>query len=263
MSTSLRLERAGGLPALSYRREGSGPAVLLVHGVGGDSSNWTAIASRLAARFEVISMDLRGHGRSDVITGPISVDDLALDAIHVLDAAGVSTCRVVGFSLGGAIAQCVALDYPERVEKLAVVGTVCGRTEEERAKVIDRIRFLEQHGTAAIADSNRQRWFTDEFQQAHPDIVAARVEQVRRTDSASYLHAFTVFCTTDFADRVGELAIPTLIVTGEHDQAATPRMARLMHERIAGSRFHILAHLRHSVLIEAPDRIASLLEGFL
>lgn len=248
---------------LAYRREGSGPAVLLLHGVGGDSTHWAAIASRLRERFEVISMDLRGHGGSGLITGPIAAEDLAQDAVRVMDAAGVSKCRVVGFSLGGAVAQSVTLDFPERVEKLAVIGTVCGRTAEERARAAERIEFLKQHGTGAIAESNRQRWFTEEFQKTHPQVVEARVEQVRRSDPASYLHAFTVFCTTDFADRVPRIAVPALIVTGEHDLAATPRMARLMHERIGHSQLHILPHLRHSLLIEAPDRIASLLEGFL
>lgn len=248
---------------LPYRREGKGPVVLLLHGVGGDSTNWAAISSRLAARFDVISMDLRGHGRSDLITGPVGVEDLARDAVGVMDAAGVSKCSVVGFSLGGVVAQCVSLDFPERVDKLAVIGTVCGRTMEERARAAERIEFLRQNGVAAIAEANRQRWFTDEFQKAQPEVVQARVEQVRRSDPASYLHAFTVFCTTDFAGRLDEITVPTLIVTGEHDLAATPRMARLMHERIGRSQLHILPRLRHSLLIEAPERIASLLEGFL
>ena len=248
---------------LAYRKEGSGPAVLLVHGVGGDSSNWDAIASRLRTRFEVIRIDLRGHGASPLITGAIRVEDLARDAIEVLDAAGVHACRVVGFSLGGAVALSMALDYPQRVDKLALIGTVCGRTPEERARAADRIGFLRQHGVGAIAEANRGRWFTDGFQQAHPDVVQARVDQVKESDPASYLHAFSVFSTTDFAERVGELRVPALIVTGEHDLAATPRMARLMHERIAGSQVHILPGLRHSLLIEAPERIAALLEGFL
>lgn len=245
---------------LALTREGSGPAVLLLHGVGGDSTNWDPIASRLRARFEVIRVDLRGHGRSGLITGPISVQDLAQDVVRVMD---VSKCHVAGFSLGGAVALSIALDFPQRVEKLALIGTVCGRTAEERTRASERIEFLRQNGVAAIAEANRQRWFTDEFQKAHPDVVQARVDQVRRSDPASYLHAFSVFCTTDLAGRLGEIAVPTLIVTGEHDLAATPRMARLMQERIAQSRLHVLPHLRHSLLIEAPQRITSLLEEFL
>src|SRR5690606_34489030 len=97
---------------LAYTREGSGPPVLLIHGVGGDATNWSAIASRLSDRFELIAMDLRGHGKSELIRGPLRVEDFAHDAVEVLDAAGVERCSVVGFSLGGAVAQALTLGFP-------------------------------------------------------------------------------------------------------------------------------------------------------
>ena len=240
-----------------------GASVLLLHGVGGDSANWGAIAGGLGARFDVIAMDLRGHGKSDPIAAPVDAHDLARDAIQVLDEAGVAKCGVAGFSLGGAVALALALDFPQRVEKLALIGTVCGRTPEEQSRALARVEFLRQHGAGAIAEANRERWFTDEFRSAHPDIVDSRVDQVKACDPASYLHAFTVFCTADFTDRLDEIRVPTLIVTGEHDVAATPRMAHLMGERIAISEVHVLMGLRHSLLIEAPKQVSALLEAFL
>jgi (E)-2-((N-methylformamido)methylene)succinate hydrolase len=248
---------------IAYQRQGSGPPVLLVHGVGGDSSHWAAIAKQLHRRFDVIAMDVRGHGNSDLITGQVDAHDLARDAVQVLDEAGIAQCRVVGFSLGGAVALALTLDFPERVEKLAIVGTVCGRTPEEKAKALERVEFLRQHGRAAIAEANRERWFTDEFRKAHPDIVDRRVAQVVACDPASYLHAFRVFCTDDFADRLDEIHVPTLIITGEHDAAATPRMAQFMAERIGASEAHVLSGLRHSLLIEAPEQVGILLASFL
>jgi len=248
---------------IAYRRQGSGPTVLLIHGVGGDSSNWDSVAERLGARFDVIAMDLRGHGKSDLITGPLRAQDLARDAVQVLDEAGVAKCSVVGLSLGGAVALALTLDYPGRVDKLAVIGTVCGRTQEEKARALDRVEFLKRNGTAALADANRGRWFTDAFRKAYPDIVERRVAQVKSCDPASYLHAFTVFCTADFVDRLHQIQVPTLVVTGEQDVAATPRMARLMAERIKQSEVHVLAGLRHSVVIEAGEQVTGLLETFL
>src|SRR4051812_13903160 len=105
---------------IAYQRHGKagGPTVLLIHGVGGDSSNWGPIAERLYPRFDVIAMDLRGHGKSDLITGPVDAHDLARDAIQVLDETRVANCRVVGFSLGGTVAQALTLDSPARVERL-------------------------------------------------------------------------------------------------------------------------------------------------
>jgi (E)-2-((N-methylformamido)methylene)succinate hydrolase len=248
---------------IAYQRHGSGPTVLLVHGVGGDSTHWAAIAEQLHARFDVIAMDLRGHGKSDRIAGPVDARDLARDAVQVLDEAGVAKCAVVGFSLGGAIALALTLDFPERVEKLAVIGTVCGRTPEESARALERVEFLERHGSAALAEANRERWFTDAFRRAHPDLVDRRVAQVVACDPESYLHAFRVFCTADFVDRLDEIRVPTLVVTGEHDAAATPRMAQLMGERIHGAQAQVLPRLRHSVLIEVPEQVGALLGAFL
>ncbi|HTP99782.1 MAG TPA: alpha/beta hydrolase [Casimicrobiaceae bacterium] len=248
---------------IAYRREGRGAPVLLIHGVGGDSGNWGPIAARLQRRFDVIAMDLRGHGRSDLITGPVQAHDLARDAAQVLDECGVAASAVVGFSLGGTVAQALALDFPGRVARLAVMGSPCGRTPEERARALERIEFLKAHGAPALAEANRERWFTDEFRGAHPDAVERRVDQVKACDPASYLYAFTVFCTADFADRLPEIRVATLVVTGEHDVAATPRMARLMGERIGASQVRVLPRLRHSLLIEAPAQVGELLEGFL
>jgi 3-oxoadipate enol-lactonase len=248
---------------IAYRRGGRGPAVLLIHGVGGDARNWDPIAERLRARFDVIAMDLRGHGESDLITGPVDAHDLARDALQVLDEANVAQAAVVGFSLGGAVAQALTLDHPRRVSRLAVIGTVAGRTPDEQAKARERIRFLEEHGLAALAEGNRERWFTDAFRRDHADIVDRRVAQVKACDEASYVHAFRVFATADFADRLHEIDVPALVVTGEHDLAATGRMARLMGERIRDAQVHVLPGLRHSLLIEATATISQLLEQFL
>ena len=248
---------------IAFRRQGKGPVVLLIHGVGGDSRNWDPIAVRLSAHFDLISMDVRGHGQSDLITGPLDASELARDAVQVLDEAGVDRCAVVGFSLGGAVAFVLALDHPQRVEKLAVLGTVCGRTDDEKARSLARVAFLKEHGTAALAEGNRERWFTDEFRRDHPDVVDRRVAQVAACDTASYLHAFTVFATADFVDRLHDIHVPTLVITGEHDLAATGRMAHLMGERIADAEVHVLPRQRHSLLIEAPTLVAEHLERFL
>ena len=237
--------------------------MLLIHGVGGDSHSWDPVVERLRRRFDVIAMDVRGHGGSEGIAGPVDAHDLARDALQVLDEAKVACCAVVGFSLGGAIAQALTLDHPERVEKLALIGTVAGRTPEEQANARERIRFVEQHGTSGIAEANRERWFTDVFRREHPDLVERRVAQVKACHGPSYLYAFTVFATADFADRLQEIRVPTLVVTGEHDLAATGRMARLMGERIPTAEVHVLPGLRHSLLIEATATICDLLEQFL
>ena len=255
------LERADA-PSLAWRLEGTGEPLVLVHGVGGGADNWDGVAARLESRFRILRLDLRGHGASGVVRAPLQVSDFARDVTDVMDAAGWRNAHLAGFSLGGLIAQQIAIASPERVRRLAILSAVAGRTEADRARVQERLAVLRERGIAQLAPLNVQRWFTDEFAAAHPEAVAARVRQLMATDAESYLHAYTLFGTADLGDRLGEIRAPTLVATGENDGGSTPRMARLMHERIAGSRLEILPGLRHSVLVEAPERVAALLQAF-
>jgi (E)-2-((N-methylformamido)methylene)succinate hydrolase len=235
--------------------------VILIHGVGGNASNWDEIVPYLL-RSNAVTLDLRGHGSSPPIRSPITVFDFARDVAATMDRLNITTACVAGFSLGGQVAQALALEHPQRVRKLALIATVSGRTEAERAGAQSRITLLKEKGLAAIAEVNRERWFTPRFQAEHPDKVQLRVSQLMQTDAESYLHAFTAFARDDLAERLGEIRAPTLVVAGEHDAAATPRMAQLMHERIANSTLHVLHGLRHSLLIEAPEQVGPLLARF-
>lgn len=248
---------------IAYRVDGEGEPLVLVHGVGGDGGMWDGVVSALPPRFRTIRLDLRGHGRSPLIGAPVSVQDLARDVTGVMDALGVRKASIAGFSLGGLIAQAIALESPDRVDKLVLAATVAGRTPEEQARSAARIEVVREKGLAAIAAGNREFWFSDAFRRDHPEAVEARVRQFMACDPVSYLHAFAVFAKGDFADRLGEIRVPTLVVAGEFDTAATARMARLMHERIAGSRLEILAGMRHALLIECPGRVAALMAEFL
>ena len=250
-----------GLPAIAWREDGNGPPLVLVHGVGADASSWDGVVARLP-RFRTIRLDLRGHGRSGVIRGALRAEDFARDVADVMDAARVKSARVAGFSLGGAVVQALALGAPQRVEKLAILSAVSGRTPEERSRATERVEFLRRNGLAAIADSNRERWFTDAFRRDHADKVEGRVQQLLACDFESYLQAFTVFSSTDYAARLRELRMPVLIATGEDDAGSSPRMARLMHESITDARLEILPGLRHGLLVEAPEKVAALLDGF-
>jgi 3-oxoadipate enol-lactonase len=252
-----------GRPSIAYRTDGEGEPLVLIHGVGGDSGNWDGIVAALPPRFRCVRLDLSGHGRSGLIKTPCTVQDLARDVTDVMDALGVRAAAIAGFSLGGLIAQAIVLESPDRVTKLALIATVAGRTPEEQARSAARIEVVREKGLAAIAAGNREFWFSDDFRRAHPDIVEARVQQFMACDPASYLHAFAVFANGDFVDRLDEIRKPALVVAGEFDPAATARMARLMHEKIAASRLEVLAGMRHAVLIECPQRVAGLLAEFL
>ncbi len=255
-------ERQAGV-GLNFRDDGSGPPVLLIHGVGSDLESWDGVIDALGRSRRYIRFDLRGHGGSRRTPGPYSLDGFASDALALLDHLGVQQVSVVGFSLGGLIAQAIALTAPGRVSHLGLVSTVGGRTAEEQARVEARAETLAQEGALTHLANAVDRWFTPEFVATHPEVLEARREKSMQNDPDCYVAAYRVLAGNDLGDQLDRIRVPTLIMTGEKDIGSSPRMARFMRDQIDGSTLHILPELKHSVLLEAPDQVADILDPFL
>src|SRR5689334_21446799 len=116
-------------PFINHVASGSGPCVTLVHGVGANLQSWDEVARLLEPHFTVVRLDLRGHGKSGRIA-TCTLDDLAGDVRRVWDARGIKRTHLAGFSLGGLIAQSLALSDPDRIDRLAILSAVAGRTED-------------------------------------------------------------------------------------------------------------------------------------
>ena len=245
-----------------YDVSGDGPWLILIHGVGSSRRSWDGVVERLDG-FRALRYDLRGHGESGKPAGPYSLDGFVADLAALLDHLGIDAGHVVGFSLGGLIAQGFVLAHPGRVDKLALVSTVAGRTEDERARVAARLEMVRGGIPGAHFRKSMDRWFTPAFQAANPDLIDRLEAANQANDPKAYAAAYGVFAETDLADRLTEIATETLVMTGEDDIGSNPRMARLMYERIANARLEIVAGLRHSILNEAPDTIAAALREFL
>ena len=246
-----------------YRWDGRGEPLTLVHGVGGQLDAWDLVVPILAPEFRILRYDLRGHGRSDKVRGPYALADFVGDLAGLLDHAGLASTNLVGFSLGGLIIQAFALAHPSRVKKLVIMSAIAGRNEDERAKVQERLQALAERGGVSHYEASLGRWFTDEFRKAHPEEIERRRRHAEEMDPACYLAAYTVLATSDLGDELHKIKNETFIVTGENDIGSNPRMARLMHERIANSRLHIIPRLKHNLVLEAPDLVGGLLRGFL
>jgi pimeloyl-ACP methyl ester carboxylesterase len=123
--------------------------------------------------------------------------------------------------------------------------------------------MLQSREPGSHYDNSVSRWFSQEFQQANPDLMATLRARNAANDPDCYASAYRVLAESDFGDELGEIRCPTLIVTGEEDQGSNPRMAKLMNERIRGSQLAILPGKRHSILIEAPADVADLMQDFL
>lgn len=248
---------------ITYRLEGEGPSIALVHGVGADLESWDGVVAALSPRYRLLRYDLRGHGASAKVKGRYELDDFVGDLTELLDHLEIARTHLAGFSLGGIIAQGFALDHAARLDRLALISAIAGRTDEERARVEARAKVLREGGGSVHVDAALSRWFTDEFLENNRDLVEKRLERGRNNDPDCYASAYRVLAETDLADELHRIDLPTLVMTGEFDVGSTPRMSRLMAERIPDSELHILDGLKHSVLIEAPELIATKIDTFL
>ncbi len=248
---------------IAYERSGKGHPLVLIHGVGANLQSWDEVCRELEGSFDILRSDLRGHGQSGHIDSEYSIERFAADIIQVMDDAGVNKAHLVGFSLGGLIAQELARSHADRFERVVLLSAVAGRTPAEREKVVARLQMIRDDGMDAIVGAAHDRWFTEEFARRHPDVIERRIAELKAVHVPSYLEAYRVFGLTELVDRLSEIGQPTLVMTGEFDQGSNVRMAETMHRLIPNSELRILPGLKHSVLVEASELVSSHVREFL
>ena len=251
-----------GLLATRYVVEGNGPTVVLIHGVGARLENWDQVCERLARRFQVLRYDLRGHGQSTRLPGPYSLPLFADDLRALFEHMGIGKAHIAGHSLGAMIAQMFCLTHADRVDRLALLSAVAGRTQEERERVVERINLIRTGPPGEHFRNSVSRWFSDGFIAANPELIAAYAARNAENDPDCYSAAYKVLASEDLDLELAAISVPTLIATGELDLGSNPRMSALMHRRIQGSTLRILPGLKHSILIEAPQIVVGMLEPF-
>jgi 3-oxoadipate enol-lactonase len=217
---------------IAWKRHGLGPPLLLIHGLGYARWGWEPVLPGLAERFDVLLFDNRGIGESDAPPGPYTVAEMAADAVQVLDEAGVERAHVVGTSLGGMIAQELALSSPERVDRLVLAGTTPGgpRAYPMPQVTVDLIaesatlepavalrRFVEN----ALASGTVER---------RPEIVERILEHRLATaqEPAAWGAQAAAAVAFDAYDRLGGLIAPTLVQSGTEDVVIDPRNSFLL-----------------------------------
>ena len=243
--------------------DAAGRRVVFVHGVGSHLESWDGVIGRLGPGVHSLSYDLRGHGESGKPPAPYTMDDFVADLKALVDRLGWARFDLVGFSLGGLIAQAFTLRFPAQVRSLTIVSSVAGRTPEEQERVLRRAQTLRENGAAAHLGEAVDRWFSDAFAAAHPEVIEARKARSMTNDPLSYAAAYAVLASSDFVDRLNEIACPALVMTGENDVGSTPRMARTMCDLVPNATLRILPGLKHSVLLEAPELVGKIIEQFL
>lgn len=248
---------------VSYRIEGQGPALYLVHGIGARMGTWNKLIDSLKQDFTCVSYDLRGHGESPMPAPPYSLEDLVDDLEALRRKLGHQKIHVVGHSLGGMIGPAYAHSYPEHILSVGLLSTAAGRSEDDLAKLQAVGDAMERNGVVETLGTFVERWFTDSFIETRPDLIEARLQQVRETAVDVFLSVFWIYAKTEMAPWLHKVKCPCLVLTGELDGGCNPRLNKFIDSELPDSRLVILQGLKHALMIEASDRVLPHLREFL
>jgi 3-oxoadipate enol-lactonase len=255
---------------LYYEVHGDGPPLVLLMGIGYDSSLWTlAQVPALSAQFQVVLMDNRDAGRSSRADHPYRVADMADDVAGLLDALGVQRSHLLGLSMGGLIAQEFALRHADRLDRLVLTGTGAAparsvvdpieiwswvKTNDPTGEVFGGQQFVSLFSTAFLRNSDAVR-DTAELLASNPCPMSPE----------AYARQAKAYLQFDALDRLGTISAPTLVIVGEQDLLTPPWIAREVADAIPGSRFEVIRGdgSSHVVPIERPDDFNRLVSGFL
>ncbi len=243
--------------SLSYRLEGSedAPVLVLSNSLGTTRELWERQAHVLADRFRLLTYDHPGHGASELPEDPSTVEDFAGGLLALLDELGLERVSLCGVSLGGMVGMALALEAPERVERLVLACTSAYLGPPHAWA--ERARIARTEGIEAIADAVVGRWFTPEFAREEPDTVARFRAMLTATPPEGYARCCEAIGAWDARERISAIAAPVLVVAGADDPATPVEHAELIASRIPGARLQVLERAAHLANVERADAFTS------
>jgi pimeloyl-ACP methyl ester carboxylesterase len=253
---------------LGYRVQGEGPPLVLIMGYRLNSGAWPeAFVIALAREFTVITLDNRGTGLSDKPVEGYAIANMARDVRGLLDELRISRVHMLGYSMGGAIAQEFVRQFPERVSSLILCATMCGgpRAVYAKSSVLSVMRDLD-----GLSPEEGARWiskvtYSPGYLKRYPEIAEAQIR--REVALPTPLHAadlqFQAFAEFDGSKALSSIPCPTLVLTGDLDELISPQNSRMMAKLVPGAKLVIIPGCGHRVIWEATDECVLLITGFI
>lgn len=249
---------------IAYDEYGSGPAVVLIHGLGGNRTDvWRHVTAPLAQQFRVIAYDMRGSGESQVTPGPYTIDLLAEDLGDLLDELGVERAAIVGHSMGGAIALTAAARRPERVWAVVGVGTAATLTSEQRDGMRARGDTVESQGMGAVAETVATNGTAPSFRETQPEDFQELISMLASNDPAGYAAQCRAIASMSVEGSFGSVQAPVLLVAGELDGVSPPGVNEANAAQLASARVEVVPDCAHIVPREKPAQLLAAVQPFL
>jgi 3-oxoadipate enol-lactonase len=233
-----------------YIVSGDGPPLVLANSLGSNLHMWDGQAKALARHFTLIRFDARGHGESDVPPGPYGLHDFGGDVIDLLDKLGIERAHVAGISLGGMTAMWLAINAPERVDRIVPTCTSAKLGPPQRW--IDRANAVREGGVESVAPAVAEGWVTD------ATLRPALERMIAATDKDGYIASCAAVEHMDLLDDLHTITAPTLVISGRQDPSAPPEHGQAIADRIPHARFEILDGAAHLANLERGDELVRL-----
>jgi len=242
---------------------GRGAPVVLVHGLADDHRAWRRVVAPLMLTRRVVLYDLRGHGGSPLGDADGSLAQLGADLVEVLDDAGLDRAVIAGFSLGGTIAMRAAIDAPERVAALALVGTSSRVNKAARGWYEERAAMVERDDPELRKTLDGD---TEDVYRNRPEEIEAglRIRRESTADPRGFANACLAMASLNersLDDELGAIGVPTVILAGDADQHCPPRASEIIAEKIPGGTMQVLEDTGHPLPVERPDEVADAILG--
>ncbi|MBK5934440.1 3-oxoadipate enol-lactonase [Rhodovulum imhoffii] len=245
---------------LHYREDGDpdGAPIVFANALGTDLRLWDNVVPYLPG-LRIIRYDMRGHGVSSCPDGPYSMGQLVRDAERLLDRLKVRECVFVGLSIGGMIAQGLAVKRLDQVRALVLSNTAARIGTADIWS--ERMQAVRTGGIAALADGTMERWFTRAFRDS-PQAILWRA-MLTRQPVEGYLGCCAAISGTDFYTPTSGLSLPTLAIAGSEDGSTPPDLVRETADLVKGSKFRLIRGAGHLPCVEQPETYAEILKTFL
>jgi 3-oxoadipate enol-lactonase len=243
-----------------------GSPVVMIQGLGVDARGWALQRPRFTRRHRCLLVDNRGVGRSDAIGGPYDLEVMAADVVACMDAAGIERAHVMGASMGGVIAQIIAVRYPERVQSLVLACTACRHHEWRRELLREWAQDVGRSGMGGLVSGDGLVWLIGP--RLHRrfgmfiNILGKLVLQTRPAAFVAQVEAILAM-SDEMRDELHAIHVPTLVVTGTQDSLTPVGDAEELAELIADVRLVLISGAAHGVMAEAPNAFNDVVLGFL
>jgi pimeloyl-ACP methyl ester carboxylesterase len=252
---------------LYYEMHGQGEPLVLIMGLGANTNGWDMQVPTFSRELQVIAFDNRGSGRSDKPASRYSIHLFADDTAALMDALGIASAHVYGQSMGGLIAQELALSYPQRVRTLVLGSTSCGGRQAVAA-LPEHITLMASLNTLSPEEAAKKGlplMYSDEFiARKRQDLIArALAEAELRPPPDAFARQVQAAVSHEAYDRLPQIRCPTLVISGSDDKIVPAENSRILAERIPNAELVVLPKAGHGYLVECAEESNAIVLDFL